>query len=190
MATEDSGKNLATLQMYVNDMLSLQKHILEAVEHQYADANVKADAKAYDLVGKLKSTLTHQVGELEPHVQRLGSEVTATIKQAVTDLLGNVAGLYSKIRKDPVSRALRDDYVALNLSAVSYTQLYTTGLAYGDHGVASTALKHLKELTPLIIHINEIMPHIVVRELTDEGSGIDTSVAPKAFEDTQAAWMK
>ena len=85
---------------------------------------------------------------------------------------------------------MRDDYVALNLSSVSYTQLYTTGLAYGDQGVASTALKHLKELTPLIIHINEIMPDIVVRELTDEGPGIDTSVAPKAFSDTQAAWAK
>ena len=190
MANEESGKNIATLQTYVNDMLSLQKHILEAVEHQYADADVKADAQAYDLVGKLKSTLTHQVGELEPHVQRLGSEVTATIKQAVTNLLGNIAGLYNHVRKDPVSRILRDDYTALNLASVSYTQLYTTGLAYGDHGVASTALKHLKELTPIIIHINEIMPQVVVRELTDEGPGIDTSVAPKAFEDTQQAWMK
>ena len=56
--------------------------------------------------------------------------------------------------------------------------------------MASTALKHLKELTPLIIHINEIMPGIVVRELADEGPGIDSSVAPKAFADTQAAWMK
>ncbi len=190
MANEDSGKNVATLQTYVNDMLSLQKHILEAVEHQYADANVKADAQAYDLVGKLKSTLNHQVGELEPHVQRLGSEVMATVKMAVTNLLGNVAGLYNKVRKDPVSRMLRDDYTALNFAAVSYTQLYTTGLAYGDQGVASTTLKHLKELTPLIIHINEIMPHVVVRELADEGPGIDMSVAPKAFADTQEAWMK
>ena len=190
MANEESGKNIATLQTYVNDMVSLQKHILEVVEHQYTDADVKNDLKAYDLIGKLKSTLTHQVGELEPHVQRLGSQVTATVKQAVTNFLGNVAGLYNHIRKDPVSRILRDDYTALNLASVSYTQLYTTGLAYGDQGVAATALKHLKELTPLIIHINEIMPHIVVSELTDEGPGIDTSVVSKAFEDTQAAWMK
>lgn len=190
MANEESGKNTATLQTYVNDMLSLQKHILEAVEHQYADANVKNDPSAYDLVGKLKSALTHQVGELETHVDRLGSQVTATVKEAVTNFLGNIAGLYSHFRKDPVSRILRDDYTALNLASVSYTQLYTTGLAYGDHGVANTALKHLKELTPLIIHINEIMPHIVVSELKDEGPGIDTAVAPKAFADTQAAWAK
>ena len=42
MANEESGKNMATLQTYANDMLSLQKHILEAVEHQYADSQRQA----------------------------------------------------------------------------------------------------------------------------------------------------
>ena len=121
--------------MYVNDMLSLQKHILEAVEHQYADANVKHGRQGIRL-GRQTQEHPERVrsGELEPHVQRLGSEIMATAKQAVTNLLGNIAGLYDKIRKDVISRMLRDDYVALNLSAVSYTQLYTTGLAYGDQG--------------------------------------------------------
>ena len=190
MAQEESGKNMATLQTYANDMLALQKHILEAVEHQYADAHVKHDAKAYDLVGKLKSTLNHQVGELEPHIRRLGSEVMASAKLAVTNLLGNIAGLYNKIRKDPVSRMLRDDYTALNFSSVSYTQLYTTALAYGDQPLAATVLKHLNELTPIIIHINEIIPYTVLEELKDEGPGIDTSVAAKAYADTQQAWTK
>ena len=190
MTHENSGKNMATLQTYANDMITLQKHILEAVEHQYADAHVKQDAAAYDLIGKLKSTLTHQVGELEPHIVRLGSEVTATVKQAVTNLLGNIAGLYNKVRKDPKSRMLRDDYTALNLSSVSYTQLYTTALAFGDEALAHTTLKHLKELTPIIIHINEIIPAVVLSELTDEGPGIDTSVAAKALADTQQAWWK
>ena len=52
------------------------------------------------------------------------------------------------------------------------------------------SLKHLKELTPAIIHINEIMPYVVVRELQDEGPGIDTTVAAKAYADTQQAWAK
>ena len=61
--------------MYVNDMHALQKHILEAVEHQYEDERVKTDAMTYDLIGKLKSTLTHHVGDLKGEVDRLqGSE--------------------------------------------------------------------------------------------------------------------
>ena len=183
-----SETNTETLKTYVNDMLGLQKHILEALGHQYEDQNVKNDPAAFDLVGKLKSTMTKHVQDLEGQVGRLGSEVMATIKQAATQALGSVAGLYDKVRKDPVSRMLRDDYTALNLSSISLVQLHTTGLAYGDQAVADMALKHLNDLTPMVMRINEIMPEIVVRELTDEGPGINTAVAAIAVTNTQAAW--
>ena len=183
-----SETNTATLKTYVNDMLGLQKHILEALEHQYADQNVKNDPEAIDLVGKLKSQLTKHVADLEGQVGRLGSEVTATVKQAVTPPRGTVAGLYDKVRMDPVSRMLRDDYTALNMASISLIQLHTTGLAYGDQAVADTALKHLNDITPMVMRINEIMPVIVVRELTDEGPGINTAVAATAVANTQAAW--
>ena len=187
MAT-DPATNTETLKTYVNDMLSLQKHILDAITYQYEDHDIKNDAQAFDLVGKLKSTLTHQARDLEGHVARLGSEVTATLKQAASHVLGIAAGLYDKVRKDPVSRMLRDDYTALNLSSISYIMLHTTGLAYGDQAVADTALQHLNDLTPLIMRINEIIPPIVVKELTDEGPGINTAVAATAVTNTQAAW--
>ncbi len=180
--------NIQTLKTYVNDMLSLQQHIHQALTHQYEDQNVKNDAQAYDLVGKLKSQIGHHLEDLEPQVARLGSEVMATIKQGVTQALGVAAGLYDKVRKDPVSRMLRDNYTALNMSSISYVQLHTTGLAYGDQAVADMALKHLNDLTPIIMQINQIMPNIVVKELTDEGPGIDTSVATMAITNTQAAW--
>ncbi len=187
MANE-TETNTATLKTYVNDMLSLQQHILEAVSHQYEDQNIKNDPESYDLVGKLKSTLTHHVADLEGQVARLGSEVMATIKQGLTQAFGFAAGLYDKVRKDPVSRMLRDDYTALNLSSISYTMLHTTGLAYHDQAVADLALKHLNDLTPIIMRINEITPGVVVRELTDEGPGINTAVAATAVTNTQAAW--
>ena len=186
MATSET--NTATLKTYVNDMLTLQKHILEAVSHQYEDQNVKNDPAAIDLVGKLKSLLNKHVGDLEGAVARLGSEVMATVKQTSGYVLGVAAGLYDKVRKDPVSRMLRDDYTALCMSSVSLVQLHTTGLAYGDQGVADLALKHLNDLTPLVMQINQIMPGIVVKELTDEGPGINTSVVATAVANTQAAW--
>ena len=187
MANE-SDTNTATLKTYVNDMLALQKHILEAVERQYEDPRVKHDTLTFDLIGKVKSTLTHHVTDLEAHVARLGSEAMATAKAAITGTLGAVAGIYDKIRKDPVSRMLRDDYTALNMASFSYTMLHTTGLAYGDAAVADVAVKHLQDLAPLIIHYNEIIPHVVVKELQDEGPGIDTGVAAMAIANTQHAW--
>lgn len=175
------------LRTYVNDMIALDKHIVEALERQHADSRVKDDAQAIDLVEKAKSTFSRHASELETHVPRLGSETGAAVKQAVTSALGVAAGLYDKVRKDPVSRMLRDDYVAFNLASVSYTMLHTTGLALRDKAVADLALKQLQEIVPLIMRVNEIIPYIVADELTDEGT-IYTNAAPEAVTNTQAAW--
>lgn len=186
MANE-TDKSTATVKMYVNDMLTLQKHILEAVSHQHADENLKSNGAASALVGGIKSTLTQQVSELQAQVERLGSQTGATIKQAIGQAFGAVAGLYDKVRKDPVSRMLRDDYTALAMSTISYTQLHTTGLAFHDHAVADLALKHLEALTPLVMQINQIMPGVVSAELRDDGTP-DPSAAGEATDNTQQAW--
>ncbi len=187
MATE-SNKNTTTLRTYVNDMITLQKHILEVTEHQLTDERVKNEAQTVELLVKVKRTLTQQVDDLDKQVERLGSEGMAAAKQAVGHVLGVFAGLYDKIRKDPVSRMLRDGYTALNLSSFSYTMLHTTGLAYHDQAVADLALAHLQQLTPIIMRYNEIIPNVVAAELSDEGSGIDTGVGSEAIENTQQAW--
>ena len=188
MANE-SDKNKATLDMYINDMHSLLTHILEAVSHQSEDPRVKNEAQTVELVSKLKLTLTEQVNHLASiQAKKDTGTIGASIKEGIGHFAGIIAGLYSKVRKDPVSRMLRDDYTALALATISYTQLHTTGLAYKEHEVADVALKHLEDLTPLVIRINEIMPNVVAAELLDEGSGIDTEVASEAVENTQEAW--
>ena len=153
------------------------------------DDRVKGEAQTVELLVKVKHT-TAQPGRgvWRKQVARLGSEATATAKQAIGHALGVFAGLYDKVRKDPVSRMLRDDYTALNLSSISYTMLHTTGLAFQDHVVADLALSHLQQLTPLIMRYNEIIPNVVTAELQDEGPGIDTSVGSEAIDNTQAAW--
>ena len=184
-----SDKNKATLDMYINDMHALQTHILEAVTHQSEDSRVKNEAQTTELIGKLKSTLTEQVNHLAAiKAKKDTGTVGSAIKESIGQVSGFVAGLYGKVRKDPVSRMLRDDYTALALATISYTQLHTTGLAYQEQEVADVALKHLEDLTPLVIRINEIMPNVVAAELMDEGSGIETEVAGEAVENTQQAW--
>ncbi len=139
----DTKSSPPALRTYVNDMVGLNKHILEAVERQVVDERVKNSPLAHGLIGHVHSTLTKQVADLEGHVATLGSETGAVVKQAITGVLGFAAGLYDKVRKDPVSRMLRDDYTALNMAAISYTMLHTTALAFHDQSVATTALAHL-----------------------------------------------
>ena len=49
----------------------------------------------------------------------------------------------------------------------------------GDQGRPG-ALRHLEQLTPLIIRHNEIVPNVVAAELMDEGSGLNVAVGEEA----------
>ena len=184
---KDTDQRTATLKMYVNDMLTLQKHILEAVERQTEDEKLKSHDPAAKLVATIKGTVAQQVAELQTQVDRLGRQTGATLKAAVGSALGVFAGLYDKVRKDPVSRMLRDDYTSLCMSTISYTQLHTTGLSFGDQAVADLAIRHLGWLTPLVTQINLAMPGVVAEELKDDGS-VNADAASQATQNTQQAW--
>lgn len=179
----------AALKAYVNDMLALNKHILEAIERQAADERVKSDPRTSALISDIHRAFHGQVAAMGVHVERLGSTTGAAFKEALGHVTGIAAGLYDKVRQDPVSTMLRDDYTALNLAAYSATMLHTTALAFFDAAVAASALKQLEELTPLIIKLNELGPVIVAKELTDEGH-VEAGAAEEAVRNTQAAWQK
>lgn len=178
-----------TLRTYVNDLLALNKHILEAVERQSEDANVQHDSRTAALIGEIRSTLTTHVQVFTAHVDRLGSQTGATAKEVISHVAGVFAGLYDKVRKDPVSRMLRDDYTALNLAAISSTMMHTTALAFNDPAVAASALAELQDLAPIIIHLNQLVPVVVAKELTDDGH-VEAGAAEEAVRNTQAAWQK
>lgn len=183
----ETESQTTALRMYVNDMVALEKHILEAIERQKNDANVAAMAGASKLITNIHRVLAEHVTIMENHAAALGGKGGAIIKETVSAVAGVVAGLYDKIRKDPVSRMLRDDYTALNLAAISYGMLHTTGLAFREMAIANIALKHLKDLTPLVIELNETVAGVVAQELMDEG-GVDASAGATATSNIQQAW--
>ncbi len=182
--------HLENLRMYVNDMAALIKHIEDAIDRQVADARVQTDPTAKALIERLHSTLRGQVKTMENHVAAVGAPAGGAIKEAVASLLGTAAGLYDKVRKHPMSRMLRDDYTALSLASVAYSMLHTTGLAVGELPTANVALRHLKELTPLIMAIGELIPIVVVKELAEDDPSLDQSVAAHARENIVAAWRQ
>jgi hypothetical protein len=96
--------------------------------------------------------------------------------------------MYDKIRSEKVSKMLRDDYTALNLAAVGYSMLHTTGLAVQDHATAALALRHLKDYTSIIMELNAIIPSVVVAELKDNDVVIVESSVQQAIQNTQDAW--
>jgi ferritin-like metal-binding protein YciE len=177
------------LRPYVADMAAVEKHILEAVERQTKDEDFQKLPQAQQLVNRLETTLRNHVQTLEGHLAQFPAGGAAgAVKGAVTGVLGAFAGLYDKVRAEAASRGLRDDYTALNLASISYTMLHTSALALNETATAELALRNLKELTPLIMQLTEVLPEVVVRELAEEGKTYDASIVQRAIRATQEAW--
>ena len=181
--------NRDALRPYVADMAAVEKHILEAIERQSKDDDIRQFPDAAQWVDRTQGILRRHVEELENHLKSFdGGSVAGTVKEAVTGVLGVFAGLYDKVRKDTASRALRDDYTALSLAAISYTMLHTTALGLNQGTTAQLALANLKELTPLIMDAAELIPKVVLKDLAFQGYTIDTTVGEQAARNTQEAW--
>ncbi len=180
-------KRQETLGQYVSDMQATEKHIHEAVTRQTDDESVKQQPEASRLINRLHQTLDTHINTLESHSKMLDAS-NSSIKDAIMSTLGAMAGLYDKVRTKQVSRMLRDDYTALSLAAISYTMLHTTALGLNDQRTADIALRHLKDLTPLITEISRIIPQVVAVELTEDHPNLNVSSAPESMRRTQEAW--
>jgi ferritin-like metal-binding protein YciE len=181
--------NREALRPYLADMAAVEKHILEAVERQRDDDDIKQFPEALQLVGRVESTLKSHVETLNRQLEGYsGGGAAGAVKQAVTGVLGAIAGMYDKVRKDTASRALRDDYTALSLASVSYGMLHTTALGLSQGTVAELAKSNLEEINSLIMELGLAIPRVVLKELSFEGYSIDTGAADLAVKNLEETW--
>lgn len=186
MASADPQSN--NLRMYVNDIVALERLIEEAVSKQLEDDRVKDLPEVHAILSRVHQVIHTHVLTMENHAAAIGSEAGATVKEVITSFAGVIAALYDKLRKHPVSRLLRDDHTALSLSCTGYLMLHTTGLAVRELPIANVSLRHLKEMTPLVIELSHLIPSVVVEELAQDDPNIDYSAADHARENTAEAW--
>lgn len=179
-----------TLQKYVSDMMAVEEHINSAAKRQAKDKSVAdLDTQVSRLINNIMQATERHELMLKQHLSYLGGDPAKGIKEVATAALGTIAGLYDKMRTEPVSKMLRDDYTALNLACIGYTMLHTTGLALNDQTTADLALHHLREYTSIVMEINQVIPSVVVTELRADGGAINDSVVQKSVANTQAAWQ-
>lgn len=180
----------AILNDYVTDMAAVETHILEAVERQLEDSNTKNFPEALGVLTDVRSTLSRHVSALEAYnATTEGGGLKEALKEAAFGALGIAAGIYDKLRtEDPVSRMIRDTYTALGLAAVSYHMLYTTALGMKDERLASMALAHLGDISPLIVSLSKTVCLVVAHELSLEDKMLDPNVGQQALDATQSAW--
>lgn len=184
------AEQLEALQGYVNDMLAVEREIHQAFSRQKHDEGLKEFATAHQLIARIEDTIDRHLVELQRCLERLGTSESA-LKKAVGSVMGAMAGLYDQVRDDKVSRIVRDDNTALTFAVVCYEMLHTTALAMKDQQTAELALKLLKDYTPLIMGLSDVLPSVIVRELSEEGTiAADESVAREAVRHTREAWSQ
>jgi len=175
---------------YVSDMAAVEQHIHEAVERQLRGDELNPYPEARRVVEELRSALERHLSvlrrEVESHSE--GRDFVDTIKKAVGGALGFAAGIYDKVRPDKASRIIRDNYTATSLACASYQMLHTTALGMKDQRVADMALNHLKDLTPILVQLSEVICTVTALELAREDKVFDGTVGEQAVINTHQAW--
>ncbi len=177
----------STLQQYVSDMVAVERNLAAMAKRQLEDVKDES-SEAGRIVLNLHNLAERHAEHLKEQLSALGGDPASGIKEAVSAGVGAMTGMYEKMRGEAPSKMVRDDYAALNVAAIGYTMLHTTGLALGDHSTAELAMRHLRHYTPMIMEINQIIPQLVVADLSNDVEGIDAMSAQQARANTQEAW--
>ena len=151
------------LQKYVSDMVSLEDHIFQAIDKQ-AKGNMDDPQMQTKFQTFAQTMASHREG-LTARLKELGGAANQPIKQGVAAVAGVAAGVIDKLRSDEISKDIRDDLTALNLSLISYSMLHTTALSLGDRQTGDLAARYAQENADFIMYMHKILPSIVIRDL-------------------------
>jgi ferritin-like metal-binding protein YciE len=179
-----SEKNKKTIVDYLGDMLSVESHIEEALDHQLETTKDHPETSA--AVHRFHDMVKQNKTELEQYLESLAGSKGNVVKETGATILGKAAGAINRVRTEGVSKSLRDDYVAFNLAAMSYSMLGATARALGDDKTAVLADSGLRDHASAVIELNQIISDVVVWELEKD----DHSVDPRAAQANTTAIMR
>ena len=184
------SEQMEILQGFVNDMLAVEHEIHNAFSRQKHSETPKRHPEAAQLIARIEDTIDRHIRDLQRELERLGGS-ESMLKKAVGVAMGAVAGLYDQVRDETVSRMVRDDLAALNFTVACYQMLHTTALAMHDQRLADLALGNLRDFTPLIMDLSQVLPSVVVQELAEKNTvTVDESVAEEARKSQKEAWWE
>lgn len=184
------GERQETLATYVGDMHALEKHLLEAFEKQLPLSEDMPEARA--VVQQLVDSTRQRVAALEHHVRTFGDTgkgITDAVKTAAAGLAGVAAGAIDWVRPQSISKALRDSYTATNHAIIGYIMLQTTGVALNDATTASIAERHLQDCVRNAQTIAQVMPSLVVKDVSDDVGAVDASAATQVTGSQQLGFL-
>jgi hypothetical protein len=179
-----------TINTYLSDMLALERHVLQPLQHQVEDEDVVAMPSAHRVVAEAVAISQKHERALETRLESLGGHAGSPVKSTVSAALGGIAAAIGNARKTEVAKYLRDDYTAMSLASAGYTMLQTTARAFNDEATARLATQHLADYATIIMTLSATLPTATIADLKNDGATIDESVTAEAERVTEQAWRE
>jgi hypothetical protein len=105
-------------------------------------------------------------------------------------ITGVMSGLTMMARQHALSRMVRDNTVAMNLATVSYSMLLTLALALEHKRCEELAVSALTDCPKFVLKLTDLLPHVLVEELSDDAPVPNAMAAPEALAITREAWNR
>jgi ferritin-like metal-binding protein YciE len=186
--SETMQKNHKAISDWLGDIVALEGHVEEAMDRQLKLKSSSSEVTS--AIQRYHDAVRDSKKRAEQYQEQYGTTPGNPIIKAGTNLLGKAAGVIDMIRADSVSKALRDDYTAYNLLAISYTMLHTTSMALKDDATKAFAEQGLRTYAGLVQDINNVLPAAVVTDLM-QGEGqdvIDANIVVQCRKAVDRIW--
>ncbi|EYF07168.1 hypothetical protein [Chondromyces apiculatus] len=186
MAIETPNSTLTT---YVTDMHALITHGLGAIDRQAENLKKEQHPDALAAVNEFQRTLRTHLSMLDARAKGLGGSTSKPVKDAVSAVTGFAAGLMNAVRPEEAAKSIRDDYTFLSHVTIGYYMLHTTACGLGDRETAALAETGYRDTARLIMHIDRVMPAIVLQELRQDGLTV-TDTTSECHALVKNAWNR
>ncbi len=164
MGTDKRNELLTT---YTSDVHALILHGHAAIARQVENLKNVSHADAKSTVVELERILAAQQTTIESRIKALGGSVTQPVKDAVGAVAGVAAGLINAVRASETAKSIRDDHTFFSQLGVAWLMMHTTAQSLGDTETAMVAERGYRETAKCIMHIDKVLPKIVVEEIRE-----------------------
>lgn len=181
-------KHHENFKMYINDVIGLERDILNAIEGQLRDDRVIVHREFAGILREITAQGAVRLQELRAISEEEGGSLGATVKEAVMSATGVLAGIYDRMREHPLSRMLRDDRIAMNVVETSYAMLYTLSLGIGHVRAATLAKEGMNSAASHVLALTDLLPGLVLAELKADAPLEHPVSEKKVIDAIHKAW--
>jgi len=183
-----ANKKNQVLTTYTSDVHSLVTHGVQAIHRQVEQLKDVSHQDAKSAVVAFEATLRRQQTALEDRIKALGGSATGPVKDAVSAVAGVAAGLIDAVRPAETAKAIRDDHTYFSHLGISWLMLYTTATSLADAETAALAERGYQDTTKMIMHVDHILPKIVIEELREDRELMPVDAQEQARVMIKNAW--